>query len=168
MEAMKLEVNRAFKRRIAREKKRQEKIDLAPARNLQPKSRTIRYDNMKSARAEESVVVLALREPALLDQAKDLKPEMFSVPLLGKAYTQMCDRHAMGLEVALSGLAGFEPEEMSHIAGLLRQQEGPVNERAFTDCVQIIKREHQSSKVETEEDIMALRDRLKERKGIRG
>ena len=167
LDAMKLEVNRAFKRRINREKKRQEKIDLSPARNLQPKSRTIRYDNMKSARAEETVVVLGLREPALLDQAKGLDAELFSVPLLGKAYCQMCDRHRMGLDVSLSCLAGFEPDEMSHLAGLVRQQEGPVNEQAFLDCVQIIKREHESAKVETEDDLMALRNRMKERKGIK-
>ena len=168
VDAMKLEVDRAYKRRVNREKKKQEKIDLSPARNLQPKSRSIRYDNMKSARAEEAVVVLSLREPALLDLAKDLKPEMFSVPLLAKAYTQICDRQAVGLDVTLGCLVDFEPEEMSHIAGLLRQQEGPVSEQAFSDCVQIIKREHQSSSVETEADLMALRNKMKERKGIKG
>ena len=41
MEAMKMEVDRAFRHRIAREKKKQEKIDLSPARNLQPKNRSI-------------------------------------------------------------------------------------------------------------------------------
>jgi DNA primase len=123
---------------------------------------------MKSARAEEAVVVLSLREPALLDLSRDLKPEMFSVPLLAKAYTQICDRHTMGLDVSLGCLVNFEPEEMSHIAGLLRQQEGPVSEQAFCDCVQIIKREHQTSSVKTEEDLMALRNRMKERKGIKG
>ena len=168
VDAMKLEVDRAYKRRVNREKKRQEKIDLSPARNLQPKSRSIRYDNMKSARAEEAVVVLSLREPALLDLARDLKPEMFSVPLLAKAYTQIRDRQAVGLDVTLGCLVDFEPEEMSHIAGLLRQQEGPVSEQAFSDCVQIIKREHQSSNVSTEADLMALRNRMKERKGIKG
>jgi len=166
-DAMKIEVSKAFKRRIAREKKKQEKIDLSPARNLQPHSRTIRYDNLKSARAEETVVVLGLREPALLDQAKDLKPELFSSPLLGRAYSQMCDRHLMGQDVSLTGLTGFEPEEMSHIAGLLRQQEGPVSEQAFLDCVQTIKREYQTSRVKTEEDLMALRNKMKERKGIK-
>jgi len=167
LDAMKLEVNRAFKRRTQREKRKQEQIDLSPARNLQPKSRNIRYDNLKSARAEETVVVLGMREPALLDQAKGLRSEMFSSPLLGRVYTQMCDRHIQGLEVGLSVLVGFEPEEMSHVAGLLRQQEGPVNEQAFLDCVQTIQREHQTSKVETEEDLMAFRNRLKERKGIK-
>jgi len=166
-DAMKIEVGKAFKRRIAREKKKQEKIDLSPAKNLQPKSRSIHYDNLKSARAEETVVVLGLREPALLDQAKDLKPEIFSSPLLGRVYSQMCDRHLLGQEVSLTGLTGFEPEEMSHIAGLLRQQEGPVSEQAFLDCVQTIKREHQSSRVETEEDLLALRNKMKERKGIK-
>jgi DNA primase len=50
-EAMKMEVDKAFKRRINREKKKQEKIDLAPAQAAMPKSRNIRYDNLKSAMA---------------------------------------------------------------------------------------------------------------------
>ena len=45
-DAMKMEVGKAFKRRTDRERKRQEKIDLSPVQNLQPKSRSIRYDNM--------------------------------------------------------------------------------------------------------------------------
>ena len=64
---MKLEINKAFKRRIAREKKKQEKIDLAPAQAAQPKSRDIRYDNIKSAMAEETVIAMALKEPGVLD-----------------------------------------------------------------------------------------------------
>ena len=167
LDAMKLEVSRAFKRRLAREKKQQERIDLSPAKNLQPKSRTIRYDNVKSARAEETVVVMALREPALLDQARDLTSEMFSSPLLGKVYAQLCSRHHSGLLVSTGGLTDLEPEEMSHIAMLLSRQEGPINEQAFLDCVQTIKGEYAVSKVETEDDLMALRNRMKERKGIK-
>ena len=167
-EAMKIEVTKAFKRRISRDKKKQEKIDLSPAKNLQPKSRTIHYDNLKSARAEETVIALALREPALLDKAGELKQEMFSSPLLGRAFSQLCDRHLLGQNVSLAGLAGFEPEEMSHIAMLLRRQEGPVSEQAFMDCIKTIKQEYQSSRVETEADLMALRNKMKERKGIKG
>ena len=51
---------------MAREKKKQERIDLAPVQALQPKARSIRYDNMKSAMAEEQILVQALKEPALL------------------------------------------------------------------------------------------------------
>ena len=168
MDAMKLEVNRAFKRRVAREKKKQEKIDLSPARNLQPKSRNIRYDNMKSAMAEEMVLALCLREPALLDHTRELKAEMFSSELLGRVFSQLDLRHRNGLEVSLAGLTDFTAEEMSHIAGILQRQEGPVNEQALADCVRTIGREYQSGKVQTEDDLMALRNRLKERKGIKG
>ena len=167
MDSMKLEVNRAFKRRIAREKKKQEKIDLSPVRKLQPKSRSIRYDNMKSAMAEEMVLALCLREPALLDQTQGLKPEMFSAPLLGRVFQQILQRHKEGLDVSLGGLTDLSPEEMSHIAGILHHQEGPVSEQALQDCVRTIQREHQSGAVESAEDLLALRNKLKERKGIK-
>ena len=166
-DAMKIEVGKAFKRRLARDKKKQEKIDLSPARSLQPKDRKLHYDNVKSARAEEMVITLALREPALLDKIGSLTPAHFSSALLGKAFSQMMDRHGMGLDVSLGGLVGFEPEEMSHIAGLLRQQEGPINEQAFLDSVRLIQDEQQIKTVATDEDILERQRRLKERKGIK-
>ena len=167
MEAMKLEVNRAFKRRIAREKKKQEKQDLSPARNLQPKTREFHYDNMKSARAEEMVVSLCMREPALLDHTGALREDMFSAPVWGKAYGQMIKRHREGLDVSLGGLTDFTSEEMSHIAHVLSSQQGPVNEQALLDCVRIIQRESAVSKVTTEDDLLAMQKRMKERKGIK-
>ena len=81
-ESMKIEVNKAFKRCVAREKKKQERIDLSPAAALQPKDRNIRYDNIKSAMAEESVLAMILREPALIDGCGGLAPECFSSAIL--------------------------------------------------------------------------------------
>ena len=83
MEAMQMEVDRAYKRRDYQQKKKQEKIDLSPAKQLQPKSRNIRYENMKSAMAEEMLLSQILREPALLDQTGALTQETFSSALLG-------------------------------------------------------------------------------------
>lgn len=166
-EAMKLEVNKAFKRRMAREKKRQEQIDLAPAQALQPKSREFRYDNVKSAMAEEAVLAMVLKEPALFGSAKDLQPEMFSSVLLAKVYRQLKSRYDMGLEVSISVLEDLTPEEMSHITGVLQRQQGPVNEDALRDCVHTIRSEHQKAGISSEEDLLALRNRMKESKGIR-
>ena len=167
LEAMKLEVGKAYKRRVAKERKQQEKIDLAPAQALQPKSRHIHYDNMKSAMAEESVLSMVLKEPALLEQTRDLKPESFSSPLLGRVYAQLIKRHMDGLEVSLAVLEDCDAEEMSHVTGILQRQQGPVNEAALSDCVRIIRSEHQRSGVSNEEDLLALRNKLKERKGIK-
>ncbi len=167
MDAMKLEIQRAWKRRDRNQKKQQEKIDLSPARNLQPKSRNIRYDNMKSAMAEESVIAIALREPALLDRTGNLTQEKFSSPLLGRVFSQLKQRHDQGLEVSLAVLEELNQEEMSHMVGIVQRQLGPVNEQAFADCVATICAEHQAASVSTEDDLLALRSRLKERKGIK-
>ena len=167
-DALKIEVNKAFKRRMARERKKEEKKSLSPAANLQPKSRTIRYDNMKSAMAEETVIALALKVPALLEQTKQLKGEIFSSPLLGRVYDQLAQRYAEGHEVSIAVLSDFTAEEMSHVAGILQRQQGPVNEQALTDCVRTIQAEHRKANVSSEDDLLALRERMKERKGIKG
>ena len=167
-ETMKLEINKAAKRRFAREKKKQEQINLSPARNHQPKTRSIRYDNMKSAMAEEAVLALLLREPALLDRTSELTQESFSCPLLGRAYGQLMDRYRQGLEVSLGGLSDFTGEEISHLAGILQTREGPVSEEALSDCIRTIRGEQVKKQVSSDEDLLALRNKLKERKGMKG
>ena len=164
-DALKLEVNKAYKRRTNREKKKQEKIDLAPARNLQPKIRTIRYDNIKSAIAEETVIAMVLRSPALLEETKNLKPEEFSSPLLGNVFGQLKQRYEQGLEVAPGVLSDLSADEMSHITAVYHRQQGPVNEQALSDCVRTIKAEHSATKVSSEDDLLAFRNRLRESKG---
>ena len=162
-EAMKLEISKAFKRRISKEKKKQEKIDLEPVRAIQPKDRSIRYENVRSALAEESVLAQLFREPALIAQTEKLSGEKFSVPLFGRVYDQILVRSKQGLEVSLSVLEGLTPEEMSHLAGICQKQQGPVNEAALRDCIQVIC--GKQGPVESDDDLMAFRNRLKERKG---
>lgn len=165
-DAMKIEIDKARKRRAYRAKKKQEAIDLAPATALQPKSRTIRYDNMKSAMAEENLLGLALRTPSLLQLAENLRQEDFSSELLGRVYGQLMERYRKNFEVSLSVLEGFTQEEMSHLTGILQRQDA-YGEQAFLDCIQIIRSEHQASAVTTEDDLLAYQNRLKERKGLK-
>ena len=166
-EAMNLEISKAYKRRLARQKKQQEKIDLAPARAMQPKARSIRYDNMKSAMAEEGLLALVLKDPSLLDLAKGLQASQFSAPLLGRVYEQLQQRYFQGMEVSLSVLEGFSPEEMSHLAGISQRQQGPVNETALKDCVAVILKTSQVKQIESNDDLMAFRNKLKESKGTK-
>jgi DNA primase len=164
---MKLEIDKAVKRRFSKEKKKQEQISLSPVRNHQPKDRTIRYDNMKSAMAEELLLALVMKEPGLLDQTGELTGESFSSPLLGRVFDQLLSRHRQALEVSLGVLSGFAPEEMSHIAGVLQSQEAPVSENALADCIRTIRSENRKRKVTSDDDLLALRDQLRERKGIK-
>ena len=166
-DAMKLEVEKAWRRRRAREKKRQERIDLAPAQTLRPKDRSIRYDNMKSAMAEELLICLLMKDPALADQTGNLTEADFSVPLLGRVFAQLKSRHEQGLELSLGVLEGLTPEETSHLAGALQRNQGPAREEAARDCVTVIMDENRGTKDGSEESLLALRDRMKQRKGVK-
>ena len=167
LDAMKIEVDKAYKRRIYREKKKQEQIDLAPTKALQPKTRSIRYDNMKSAMAEEEIVATVLREPAMLDQTRELSVEKFSSPLLGKVFGQLRLRYHEAREVSIAVLEGLTQEEMSHIALIVQRQQNPINDQAFADCVRIVCREYQASQVRDEQDLQAFANRMRERKGMK-
>ena len=165
-EAMKMEITKAFKRRVNREKKQQEKIDLAPMKALQPKERSIRYDNMKSALAEESLISQILWDSSLLDSCKNLNGSHFSVALFGRVYEQLKARHNQGMSVSLSVLEELSPEEAAHLAHISQKQTGPVNADAFRDCVNLILQQN-SRNVSSDDDLLALRNKLKESKGTK-
>lgn len=59
-EAIAQEVKKELRRRIFQEKKKKERRDLTPAAQLQPRERSLRYDNIRSARAEEGIIRLML------------------------------------------------------------------------------------------------------------
>ncbi len=166
-EAMNMEISKAYKRRVARQKKQQEKIDLAPVKAMQPKARSIRYDNMKSAMAEEGLLALVLKDPSLLELCKRLKAAQFSSALLGRVYDQLQQRYFQAMEVSLSVLEDFTAEEMSHLAGISQRQQGPVSEGALKDCMAVILESSQVKRIESNDDLMAFRNKLKESKGTK-
>ena len=169
-DSMKIEVNKAFKRRISREKKKQERIDLSPAAGHQPKDRHIRYDNIKSAMAEESLIAMLLREPALLSSCDGLSQELFSSQLLGRVYEQLVQSFRQGIEVSLASLTDFSPKEMSHIALLLQRHDGPVSEQALADCIRTIRTEHQmqtTKSAKNNDDLLSFQKQLLARKGFK-
>lgn len=142
-DAMKLEVQRAFKRRAAKERRAQLRKDLNPAASLQPQERSLRYENIRSARAEEGVFRLLLQDESLFGQQVPLTQEQFSSPLLGKAFTLLWDLHEKGHALSLSALAGeFVPDEMSHLTAVCQQPESTQNgAQALSDYIRIIQTE---------------------------
>ena len=163
--AVELEVQKAGVRRRNRQKRAQEKIDLAPAQQFQRRGSTnVRYDNVKSGVAEQRLIAMALREPALLDLAGDLQPEQLSVPLFTRVFAQMMERHRQHQSIALAVLTDISADEMSHLAAMLYEQD-VVNEAAFADCIRTIKDEYQSGHVSSDEDLRAIQKRMQQRKG---
>lgn len=168
-EAMKLEVNKAFRRRVAIQNKKEEKKILTPADQQQPKSRSIHYDNVRSAMAEEGVLQMVLRETSLLAELRELETGQFSSPLLGRAFGALRSRWAEGGLCSLAAIGDrFQKEELEHLSMVAQKGGGLVNEDALRDFVKIIREEATKREVREGGDLMALRNRLKEKKGLNG
>lgn len=142
-EAMAQEVKRAFNSRLRKEKKHQERRDLAPASQLQPKARTLRYENIRSARAEEGILRLVLLDPSLLAQMEGLRGEEFSSPLLGRVFDLLCRRNEGGLSTHLAALTEqLTGEEMDHMAQVAAQPESMANAgQSIRDYISVIRGE---------------------------
>ena len=170
-EAMAQEVKRELSRRLKKEKKQQERRDLSPALQLQPGERAMRYENIRSARAEEGVLRLVLLDPELLKRAERLGPEQFSAPLLARVFTLLRERWSAGLSVSLPALAGeLEPGEMSHLTGVLNQPESLQNaEEAMGDYIEIIETEAAKRAGDGRADpLLVMREKYREKKGYGG
>lgn len=170
-DAMLLEVRKAFGKRIKRERRQQERRDLSPVTTGLPEDRRLRseYGNTRSARAEEEVVGMTLLDPALSELVPDLSGAEFSVRFLGKAYDAMVALHRDGLRVSLAALQDFTPEESSRLGEISQRFDRVTDQRAFTDCVAVIRQEHgKKDNRNTEDDLMALSQLLKKDKGYGG
>lgn len=165
------EVKRERSRLSWKAKKQQERRDLTPTVQLQPKERALRYDNIRSARAEEGVLRLVVLDPELFGSAAVLETEHFSAPLLGKVFGLLRARWISGLSVSLAALAGeLEPAEMSHLSGVLTQPESLQNgARAMRDYIEIIETEAEKRRLAGEsEELLAMQKKLLEKKAYGG
>ena len=142
---------------------------MLPTRNLQPKDRELRYKNVRSARAEEGILRVVLLDPSYFSRLEDLKEESFSSPLLGKVFVRLRQRWKDGGSVSLAALDGvLEPAEMDHVAALVqRPQARDTAAQALRDYLSVIRKES-AGRAESEDDLLSLRETLKEKKSCGG
>ena len=160
-EAVAQEVKKAFQRRLRKEQKQQERRDLTPAIQFQPRARGLRYENIRSARAEEGVLRLLLIDPSLHRELTQLRPEEFSSPLLGNAYALLLRRAEEGLSTQLSLLAGeLTSEEMDHLTQVASAPESMANSRqSLADYIAVIRAEAIKRSGASENDLLLAAQR---------
>lgn len=168
-EAMKLEVQRAFKRRAARDRKARERQELNLTRSLQPADRAIHYDDLRSAMAEEGVIRLLMQDDSLFPDQPPLREDEFSSPLLGRIYGELWRCRGSGSSMAALS-ASLTPEEMSHLTTLLQKPESTANApQALADYIRIIREEGVKRSGRSAMDALAAaRDTYKDKKGYGG
>ena len=139
-EAMVREVEEARRRQVRQARRQEERSALTPAANLQPKSRDLRYQNVRSAQAEEGVIRLLFLDPTLLSLCQTLTPAQFSAPLWGRIYAALAQGelppNPAAFDEVLSG------EEADLLARLLHTHQSLAESRqAMVDYIDVIQEE---------------------------
>ena len=151
-DAMKLEVERE-----------QERRDLNPAASAQPRERSIRYTDLRSALAEEGVLRLLTLDDSLFGENPPIREEDFSSPLLGRFFTALRAQLRESGQVNIPALAEFfTSEEISHLIGILQKPESLKNgTQALSDYCNIILDEAHKRAAVNEDPLMAAMEKNK-------
>ena len=170
-DAMLLEVKRALgkKRNMDKRELKRENLNINAMR--QPRERSLRYEDVRSAMAEEGVIRLLFKDTALADHCLNLSPAEFSAPLLSRVYQALMDSYSMGQSLSIPSLEGLlTPEEMWHLTTLLQKPESLAGaERSLPDYINIIKESSRKRRGDTDEDpLLAAQRKYKEKKGYGG
>ncbi len=159
-DAMKLEVQRARKRKIAKENRSELRKELNPAAQSQPRERALRYENMRSARAEEGVLRLLLLDDSLFSSEPPLKETDFSSPLLGRVFALLWRAREEGRSTTLPA------EEMNHVTAVCQRPESARNGRqALADYIRIIQAEAAKRAGGEPDPLLAAAEKYKDKKG---
>lgn len=169
-EAMGQEVERLRRKKGWENRRKQERKDLAPAQQLQPKERSLRYKDVRSARAEEGVLRVVLLDGEYFAQLDGLEEADFSSPLLGRAFTLLKQQWQAGRGPSLAALDGvFSPQEADHLSAISQQpQSANTALEALEDYKRIILAHSRKENIHTGEDLAQLRDALKQKKRYGG
>ena len=166
--AVTAEIEHTRRNLLRREKRGSERSAMQAARAAQPAARELRYDNLRSARAEEGILRLMLRDPALFREGAELTKEDFSSPALGNIYALLLRRIGAGESLLIPTLAGhLSAEEMSHLTRIDQEPESTANgEKALADYIRIIREEKRKRLPEL--DFAQLAEEIKKQKGYGG
>ena len=164
------EVQRQRKRRLSRARKEQERDLLRPATAMQPPGRSIRFDDPRSAAAEQGIIRLLYLDPGLFYGRTNVPDAaQFSSPELQHIYTVLLAHGGTGT-VQIAALSGeLTPDELALLTGIIQQPAELSNgARALDDYISILQTQSSAGAAVSEADLLAFANKLKEHKGYGG
>ena len=164
------EVQCQRKRRLSRARKERERDLLRPATAMQPPGRSIRFDDPRSAAAEQGIIKLLYLDPGLFrDRTNVPDAAQFSSPELRHIYTVLLAHGGTGT-VQIAALSGeLSPDELALLTGIIQQPAELANgARALDDYISILQTQATAGAASSEADLLAFAKQLKEHKGYGG
>ncbi|MCF0123005.1 MAG: DNA primase [Ruminiclostridium sp.] len=162
------EIQRSRDQRLRSAKKKQARRDMTPVTQVQPRARNMKYENPRSARAEEGILRLLILDGSLLEETEGLDTQQFSSPYLGKIYEVLRHRLQEGRALQLGMLEGeLKREEIELLADILNQPEAIENgKKAMADYRAILDTEQMKKGAADEAALLAAREKYRQKKSI--
>ena len=144
-DAVASEVEKKIKSNAMKQRKEQNSRMMHPAAAMQPPDRTLRYENEYSAKAEESLIVALMGDPALMKTAADMSfaREEFTSPFLAKVFDILIGRISEDKDTREALIMSeLEPNEASLLAQIL-DKNGSVSphDKTLRDNIEKIRME---------------------------
>ena len=150
------------RRRLLSGARREAERNSRPINTAQPQERSLRYENLPSATAEEGVIRLLYLEPSLYEEAEaSLTRENFTSETLARIYSLLLERIRANRPINTTVLSEtLSGPEMSLFVSILNKPENLSNaKKTLQDYIKTIKDQHELS--QDIPDLRSLADQLK-------
>ena len=162
LDAVKDQIQHIRKQKLRTARRDEVREQLRPIQQQQRRT-GVRYDNPRSAAAEEGVVRLLYEDPALFREIRPPRAEDFSSPELQHLYSLLLESVERNAPISLAALGErLTPQELSLFTGIIQQSDDSTRrDRALSDYIKIINDE---ALQRSDQDLREVARRLKERK----
>mgnify|MGYP004606664617 CR=1 FL=1 len=171
MDGMQIEVKNAFAKLRRREKNAEKREIRAPVSAVQPKKREMRYIDVRSARAEESLIALIFADGTLIDTiCEKISPDDFSSELLGKIFRTAAEQYNDGRLLTVGGFEGvLDEDELSLLTEIITRPVNPGNRiKAVQDCIETILEQKEKRAGGGKDMLSRLSQTYREKQGLGG
>lgn len=175
MDAIQIEVKRVMELRFQKKKNEIRREIRAPIASAQPKDRTLQFQNVKSARAEEGILALLFADQSLISYVRErISPEQFTAPALAEIYRDMLKLQEQGSLFTAAAFEGQLTEGEMNLLSSIMTQPVPTSrrEKALDDYIDIVRlqqlRQETTGKTSGEDPLTAFARQQKEKKSYGG
>ena len=140
-QSMMIEVKKAVEKRKQALQKQKKREVRAAVDKAQPKDKTLKYENVNSARSEEEILLVIFGDNSLIGYLNGkISPDDFTSPILKAFFVHALELYKNGKNITIPAFEGyFDPEALSLLTNITSRPMPSMREKALDDSINNIK-----------------------------
>ena len=137
IDSMMVEVKKAIQKREHNLQKQQKREVRAAAQKAQPKDKSLKYDNIISARAEEGILSIIFGDNSLVSYLNGkISPDNFTSPILRAFFIYALELYENGKNITIPAFEGhFKPDALSLLTTITSRPIPSMRKKALDDYI---------------------------------